>query len=288
MKEIVIRNELMGAPPRVTKEKQENQTNAVGRALGASTARSKQIPVDYASRQEPRLLDPSASPKYKQRLHMDRLFNISNKHVEETPPERRQSLVTGANISNKHVQKIPHARRQSLVTEATASIESPPGTIPMEKREDPIIRSLKLEARKAKERERKEVEAIETTTGPPICTMFGMEFSSYADRLCGTPDIYGPQETDRVEILEDPVGGPIPIPREISFSKKKGSGSWSDDYLLLSNTAALESRPPSLLDRIKRKKNDKVLPKLKVYVDRPKLPKSSSEDSIDHSVLTTP
>jgi hypothetical protein len=49
----------------------------------------------------------------------------------------------------------------------------------------------------------------------------------------------------------------------------------------------LESRPPSLLDRLKRKKNDKVLPKLKVYVDRPKLPKSSSEDSIDHSVLTT-
>jgi hypothetical protein len=129
-----------------------------------------------------------------------------------------------------------------------------------------------------KKTEPADVRTVPTTTS---CSMF--EMFSGLDSLCGPSQ--APNDADKAEILADPLKEAYQVPHEISITKKEGGGSFkSDACSVVHHLTEVSNRPPSMLERLTKKKKTAIT--LKVYVDKPS--SNSSAASVDHSLLTTP
>jgi hypothetical protein len=247
-----IEDELQKLPPRLHVQKSGRKSNLISRPLvGPNSTKPK----------DPMLVDYGMSENERQRMHMQRLFSLSEKLVDATPPERRQSLVTEATVLSSH---------------------TPPGPMPFVSRADQgKVFKPQVVRKTEKKTEPRDVPTVRVPT-TTSCSMF--EMFSGLDSLCGPSR--ASNDADKAGILADPLEQPYQVPHEISFTKKEGRGSFksSDAYSVVQRLAEVSNRPPSLLERLTMKKKTAI--KSKVYVQKPS--SNSSAASVDHSLLTTP
>jgi hypothetical protein len=271
------RQEYFGGPPvREIQVSGANGRNVIGRVIAGQGNETPSQPMflDYA---------PNIPLTPKQQHHMNYLYTLSRLHLNEVPPERRQSLLT-----------------HTTTTDGT-----PSGPIPFADRCEPGVKMNKHKMHGNRSRRNKKIVESKIPIVKPQESMFDLAtyIECCADTLClpTHSDIL-----DDDEILEPtPLPGSIPIPREISFSMRAppsidhsflssagASAAISDSrYTMVNRIESIEKRkkPTTLLQRLTMKRNQSlsVLSRVKVYVEKP--PQNTDcDNSMDGSALTSP
>jgi hypothetical protein len=236
---------------------------------------NKRAPATLNSRSsQPLFTDYVGSDNGKRLHYKSHLFELSQKLVDETPPERRQSLVTAITGVTDESHRLP-----SLVNDYHCHL-------PMTPRTPTTIRVMTQD-----DMERKEPD----TPDESGVLDFVLNFQSFSDTICGPL-----QKQDNGIEFSQPVleSGPATIPREISFAplirrdESLISGAGQSKHSMLDST---DKSKYSLLKRITGKTKAKdtdtsVMARLKVFVDAPAQCGAcpSHAASVDGSMLTTP
>jgi hypothetical protein len=216
--------------------------------------------------------DYDGSDNGKQLHHKSHLFELSQRLVDETPPERRQSVATAIT---------------GVVTEESPRPPSPANDYNCIPTITP--RTIKVMTQDAMDKKQsdKPNESV-------ALTLLMLNFQACSDTMCAAY-----QDQNEIE-FSPPVleSGPATIPREISFlpislrDESQLSEAERSKYSMLDLN---NNGKPSLLRRITGKlkgedTDNSIMSRLKVFVDTPSRCGAdyTDADSVDESLLTMP
>jgi hypothetical protein len=231
--------------------------------------RIKKVPsaaLNYPKSPVPVFIDYAGSDKGRQLDHKTYLFELSQRLVDETPPERRQSLVTAIT----GVLTDESRRPPSLANDYDCNLAMTPLTLKVMTQDD--------------------MDKKESDTPTELGVLdFVLSCNACSDNICAA------LQNNEIEVSQLPVleSGPVAIPREISFSPL----ICRDQSLLTevgqSKSFLLKHSKPSLLKRISGNvkgegTDNSIMSRLKVFVDAPVRAFTTDAASVDDSLLTTP
>jgi hypothetical protein len=247
---------------------------------------NKKAPAALSSRTPVPLFTDHAGSDDGRRLHYkSHLFELSQRLVDETPPERRQSLVTDTTgVTDERSRPPSPANNYSY---DCTNLTMTPRAIMVMTQDD------------------MDKKQSDTPTEPGGVLDFVMNFNVCSDNICAALQdneiAFSQPQVNEVEFSQQPVLESDPvvaIPREISFlplslrDESLLSDAGRSKYSVLDDN---ENGKPSLMKRITGKikgedTDNAIMSRLKVFVDAPPQCGASPTDaaSVDGSMLTTP
>lgn len=261
--------------------KDDPPKEVVFRSPGTKTKRTYQP-------QSPLLLDRSGSRQFmdeprihteRQRIHVNRLYNIGSQLVKESRRAEGSAVVCPEEKALTCCSPQIAAHRSFPVLKAKQTKEPKPAE-PTDQdtgQSDSSPGSFDL---------------VEIFSGLTLC---GCECDRIHEEVKEQAVPTKQQKNEHTKEKDPPAQLLAPnvesIPREISFSTATEPEVWTSNHILLSEVDDNVSLTPSLLSRLRRqKKREPILPRMKVYVEQRKRVNrtQSKTPSDDLSVLTEP
>ena len=259
----------------------KNADNGATIILGVSNGKRQPVFRDYASKNTSSY--PGKTDPAERNNHMNHLFDMSKKLVEETSQERRPSLLTNATATDETpCSDIPFGAGFTL-----------PSVRPKHRVSTKREMELALKRRGAKlKKEEEPLDFFEVVKKLDFCN------------LCCDPDL----ESETVDFLNSELQEPFKdryssIPREISFTRSlsqnrsmltDGTGSLNNSasfnsYSVLKQMEEVSDGKPSIMKRLASsiKRDTSVVSRCKVYVESPDCV-TTGPSSVDGSTLTMP
>lgn len=242
-------------------------------AQKATTMATDQCLTDLhkASRSETKRAVNLKNPRQRQRIHVDRLYNISHQHVEESLRRVNQTALTQAKFETIHSSS-KKTRKSSLQKSAIPT--------KLVSNEDKVEDSLGTV-----DTTHGSCSVVELFSGLYLCGCDGN--IAEEDAIVTTPLIERKKVKPVQSSAEVLVDSKLPsVPREISFTARNEKVEMTN-HVLLSEVDENVSLASSILSRLRRRRRRATsLPKMRVYVE--KSHGINRARSVELSVLTEP